>query len=129
MAMETGPTVRERIEAAQRLLESRLDDDLSLDEVAREAHFSPFHFHRLFRGLTGETVRGYVRRLRLERAAHRLVQGEDEILGVALDAGYGSHEAFTRAFREHFGTAPSVFRTERRAVISRRLSPGCSRCD
>lgn len=109
----------ERIGRARALLESRLDEDVALEEVAAAAHFSAFHFHRVFRGVTGETVREHVRRLRLERAAHHLVRGDADILRIALDAGYRSHEAFTRAFKERFGVAPSVFREERREVIAR----------
>ena len=110
---------RECIGRTCRLLEERLDEDLPLEVIARAAHLSPFHFHRLFRGLMGETVRTHVRRLRLERAAHRLTRGDDDVLALALDAGYSSHEAFTRAFKRRFGVAPSVFRQERRAVIAR----------
>lgn len=102
-----------RIEAACRFLEANLDEDPPLDAVARAAHYSPFHFHRLFRGLTGETVRGYARRIRLERSAYRIVHSDDELLNIALDAGYGSHEAFTRAFSKQFGIAPSTYRSEK----------------
>lgn len=107
----------ERIGRARALLESRLDEEIPLEELAAAAHYSVFHFHRLFRGLTGETVREHVRRLRLERAAHRLVRGEGDILSAALDAGYSSHEAFTRAFKARFGVAPSEYREARRRDI------------
>lgn len=93
-----------RIGRAQQMLEERLSEEIGLDELARAAAYSPFHFHRLFRSATGETVRQYQRRLRLERAAYFLTHGQDDILKLALDAGYGSHEAFTRvsgAFRNH----------------------------
>lgn len=103
-----------RIEAARRLLESRLDEDLPLDELAAAADASAFHFHRLFRGLTGETVREYSRRLRLERGAYRLTHGDADILAIALDCGYDSHEAFSRAFKRRFGVPPSEFRSERK---------------
>jgi len=109
---------REQIDAACRLLEARIAEDVPLEEVAAAAFLSPFHFHRLFRGLTGETVRSYVRRLRLERAAHRLSQTDDDILAIALDVGYGSHEAFSRAFQRQFGTNPSVFRKEKIAMTT-----------
>lgn len=105
-----------RIARAQRLLEQQLDEDVSLDDLAAEACYSPFHFHRLFRAATGETVRQHVRRLRLERAAGQLVHTQDEILGIALAAGYGSHEAFTRAFQAHFDASPSTFRAEQRTI-------------
>ena len=103
---------REQIDAACRLLEARLIENVPLEDVARAAFLSPFHFHRLFRGLTGETVQGYVRRLRLEKAAHRLKQSDADILTIALDVGYGSHEALSRAFQRQFGVNPSTFRKE-----------------
>lgn len=107
---------RERIERARRLIESRLDEEVPLDDLAAAACASVYHFHRVFRGLTGETVREYARRLRLERAAHRLTHGREDILTIALQSGYDSHEAFTRAFKRHFGASPSEFRSEERAA-------------
>lgn len=104
----------DRIDAARRVIESRLDEDVPLEELAKAAHYSMFHFHRLFRGVTGETVREHTRRLRLERAAYHLSHTDQSILQLALQAGYDSHEAFTRAFKSHFNVAPSVFREERR---------------
>lgn len=104
------PNDEQRIQSACRFLEDHLDGDPPLDEVARAAHYSAFHFHRLFRGLTGETVRGYARRLRLERAAHRLTHSDVDISEIALGSGYSSHEAFTRAFTKHFDITPSEYR-------------------
>ncbi len=120
----TAEDYQERILRACREIEQRLDEDIPLDELARLAHFSPFHFHRIFRGFTGETVREHARRLRLERAAHRLTRGDDDILTIALDSGYDSHEAFTRAFARRFGEPPSVFRSERRAILAPAPAPG-----
>ncbi|MGB8258718.1 MAG: AraC family transcriptional regulator [Terracidiphilus sp.] len=91
-------------------IERNLDTSLPLAELARVACFSPFHFHRIFRGMTGESVAEYVRRLRMERAARQLRTGKETILAVALEAGFESHEAFTRSFRSVFGQTPSCFR-------------------
>jgi AraC family transcriptional regulator len=91
-------------------IHAHLDAEVNPAELARYAGFSPHHFHRVFRGMVGESVMGYVRRLRLERAALRLKHGEASVSAVAIDAGYGSHEAFTRAFRDRFGVVPSAFR-------------------
>lgn len=77
-------------------IQLHLDDPLPLDELAGVASFSPYHFHRVFRGMVGEPVKEYVRRLRLERAAMRLHAGA-AVTEVAFEAGYESHEAFTRA--------------------------------
>ena len=67
--------------------------------------------------MVGESVRQYVRRLRLERAAARLKLSHALITRIALDAGYESHEAFTRSFRALFGASPSQFRSSRRPQI------------
>jgi AraC family transcriptional regulator len=100
----------DRILAVLDHVHAHLDADLEPLDLARRAGFSPHHFHRVFRGMTGESVMGHVRRLRLERAAMRLKHGDAPVTQVALDSGYGSHEAFTRAFRDHFGVAPRDFR-------------------
>ena len=75
------------------------------------AHFSRFHFHRVFSGLVGESLSAHVRRLRLERAAGELRWTDRPVIDIALDAGYDAPEPFTRAFRGHFGEPPSRFRT------------------
>jgi AraC family transcriptional regulator len=95
-------------------IHAHLDEELAPDDLARRAGLSLHHFHRVFRGMVGESVMGHVRRLRLERAAFRLKHGGGEVLPVALAFGYESHEAFTRAFRAHFGVPPSVFRDRHR---------------
>jgi AraC family transcriptional regulator len=100
-------------------IQEHLDDSLALEDLAGLACFSPFHFHRIFKGLVGESVKEHVRRLRLERAASRLKLGPGSVLRIALDAGYESHEAFTRSFRSLFGVSPSQFRaSSRRALLA-----------
>jgi AraC family transcriptional regulator len=94
-------------------IQRHLDDELDLDRLAGVAAFSPYHFHRVFRGMVGESVKSHVRRLRLERAATRLKLSRHPVTTIALDSGYRSHEAFTRAFRELFGDSPSEFRSTR----------------
>lgn len=91
-------------------IQTHLDHSLDLDELAALANFSPFHFHRIFRGMVGEPVREHVRRLRLERAAHRLKTGTEQVTQIAFEAGYETHEAFTRAFRTMFDESPTGFR-------------------
>ena len=89
-----------------------LADELPLAGLARVAGFSPFHFHRVFRAATGETVAGFVQRLRLERAAVALRDHPDAtVLAVALDHGFGSPAAFARAFRARFGMSATAWRT------------------
>ncbi len=91
-------------------IQQNLDSDLSIEQLARVAYFSPFHFHRIFRGMVGESLLAHIRRIRLERAAQRLKAGTESILDIALEAGYESNEAFTRAFRNLLGVTPSRFR-------------------
>ncbi len=99
--------------------QARLDEDLSLATLAAEAGLSPHHFHRMFRGLTGETPKQYCQRLRLERAAYRLlVFGGKSIFDVALDCGYVNHETFTRAFGKRFGVSPREYRASGRRPSS-----------
>jgi AraC family transcriptional regulator len=101
-----------RIEAVLDHVDSHLADDLRLETLARLAAISPFHFHRLFLSWTGETLKAFVRRRRLESAAGRLRHCPDEkITFIALNCGFASPEAFARAFREHFGMTPSVWRS------------------
>lgn len=95
-------------------IQQHLDDSLPLKELAGLACFSPYHFHRIFRGMVGESVREYVRRLRLERAAGQLRLSSASVTDIALAAGYESPEAFTRSFKASFGTSPSHFRLARR---------------
>jgi AraC family transcriptional regulator len=113
MTTPTEQTYRQRILRVQLFIQEHLDEELPLERLARLAHFSPYHFHRIFRALAGEGVTEYVRRLRLEAAAVALKTTDRGVTQVAFDAGYGSHEAFTRAFRQMFGVAPSQFRAGR----------------
>jgi AraC family transcriptional regulator len=100
-------------DAVQRSVEqivTHLDEALNLETLARDACLSPFHFHRVFRGMVGETPMELVRRLRMERAAWRLIHTEATVTDIAFGAGYETHEAFTRAFRACYATSPSRFR-------------------
>lgn len=95
------------------LIESHLGFPLSLDEMAAQAGVSRTHLSRIFPLGTGHSISSYIRARRLTEAAKALVDGAPDILGLALDAGYGSHEAFTRAFREQFGLTPADLRKRR----------------
>jgi AraC family transcriptional regulator len=90
-----------------------LDEATDLDTLAREVHVAPFHFHRIFRGMVGETALELARRLRLERAAWQLAQTTRSVTAIAFDAGFEAHEAFTRAFRAHYDASPTTFRERR----------------
>lgn len=94
-------------------IETELDRELTLDRISADCDMTRFGFSRLFSMNTGWPVMRYVRSRRLTRAARTLAQGAPDILPVALDAGYGSHEAFTRAFRDLFGVTPEAVRARR----------------
>ena len=91
-------------------IQANLDQDLSLEVLARHVCLSPFHFHRLFRATVGETLKQYTQRLRLERAANRLVIDQATILDIALDSGFQSHETFSRQFKRRFLVTPRSYR-------------------
>ncbi|MES2725140.1 MAG: AraC family transcriptional regulator [Pseudomonadota bacterium] len=94
---------------------AHLDEPLDLTALAEVACLSPFHFHRIYRTMIGETVIETVSRLRLQRASMELARGQAPIAEIARRAGYGSNPAFTRAFRAAYDLAPAAFRATRRA--------------
>src|SRR5262245_10478166 len=94
-------------------IESHSGDPITLGDVAEASGLSRFHLSRVFPDVTGHSVFGYLRGRRLSEAARTLVDGAPDILAVALDAGYGSHEAFTRAFRDFLGLTPEEVRGRR----------------
>jgi AraC family transcriptional regulator len=90
-----------------------LDDPATTGaDLARRAHLSRFHFDRVVTAATGESPAAFRRRLLLERAAYRLLSEDTGVLELAIDAGYGSHEAFTRAFARAYGMSPREWRRE-----------------
>ncbi len=110
MRASTFESYQERVQRVLVYIENNLDGPLPLEELARVACLSPYHFHRVFTGMVGESVKEHVRRLRLERAARRLKFTAEPITSIALDSGYQTPESFTRAFEAMFGEPPSEFR-------------------
>ena len=105
-------------------IDRELDQPLALDTLAGIAHFSPFHFHRLFSAWMGETLGDYLRRRRLELAAMRLIaQPRVPVLHIALSVGFGSAEAFTCAFNARFGCSPTVWRRQNAAAAPPNSNP------
>ncbi|HPQ37236.1 MAG TPA: AraC family transcriptional regulator [Synergistaceae bacterium] len=108
---------RRRICQAMDFIEGHLEENPSLEEIARAASFSKYHFHRLFKSLVGESVGEFTRRLRVEKAAcflrfsHRV-----SVTEVAHRWGFSSSQNFARAFRKHFGCSPSEFRKRFRKI-------------
>lgn len=91
-------------------IENHFASDLTLEEVATNAGVSRFYLLRAFGAAIGMSIMQYVRARRLSEAARQLARGSTDILSVALDAGYNSHEAFTRAFRDLFNVTPEAIR-------------------
>lgn len=100
-----------RVNAVIDYITSHLDGDLSLARLACEAAFSPYHFHRIFRAMVGETLHDFIRRVRIERAAALLVDYPARpITTIALDCGFSGSASFARAFRDRFGMSASAYR-------------------
>jgi len=105
-------------------LEAHLDEALTAADVAAAACYSVFHYGRLFQALTGDTVMGHVRARRLTLAAERLSNGDPvRLIELALDAGFESQAAFTRAFKRQFGMTPGQLRASGRAWLPRARRP------
>lgn len=100
----------QRLARSAALLATRLDRPPSLEELAAEAAVSPYHFHRIWRSLTGETVGHTVARLRIEASRQLLAASGDSVTQVAMATGFGSSQSFARAFRRQTGATPSGFR-------------------
>ena len=94
-------------------IDRSLEKKLSLEELARVASFSPFHFHRIFKCMVGETLNDYIRRIKLEKAANILAHNErTSITEIAFDCGFSSSAVFARAFKENFGMSASEWRRD-----------------
>ena len=110
-----------RVNAAMDYVEAHLADELTIETLAQVAHFSPFHFHRIFSAVTGETIGAFVARVRIERAATLLSARADRpVTQIALDTGFASPSSFSRAFREAYGVSPTEWRTGGRERYERR---------
>lgn len=98
---------QESIEKAVAFIETHLTEEWSLETLAREAGYSPYHFARLFRKATGRSVMEYVRDKRIDAAAERLRQGKT-VMETALSVGFDTHAGFTKAFGNRVGCPPSA---------------------
>ena len=103
-------------------IDAHLGAELALAELADVACFSRFHFHRIFSAMVGETITDYVKRIRLQNAASRLVNNpRDSVTDIAMACGFSSPSVFARAFRERFGVSASSWRAS-----GGRIPPGGS---
>jgi AraC family transcriptional regulator len=100
----------QRINRVIDYLRGNLDRQVKLEELAKVACFSEFHFHRIFRAVSGETLNNFTSRLRLEKAARHLRFSDRSLTDIAFDCGFSSPATFSRAFRSGYDTSPSQFR-------------------
>jgi AraC-like DNA-binding protein len=109
-ATPAGPAVRRRLQAAQAYIAADPSADHRLSDVAAIAGCSEFHFARLFRQETGQTLRGYRRRLRTRMALKLISEGQGDLTSIALDCGFNTHSHMTATFRTELGRTPSAAR-------------------
>lgn len=110
----------ERIQATLDYMEHHLDQTISMEELAKVACFSVFHFHRVFVLTLGDTAADYLRKRRLAKAAELLRTTDQRVLDIALTSGFQSHETFARAFKRQFQLTPLEYR---KSGVSLALQP------
>lgn len=116
-------TVSRILKAAEFIEENLSNPDLSWEDASRAAFLSPYHFHRIFSSLTGESIGSYLRKRKLTSAAEKLIQTRIPISDIAAESGFLSQEAFTRAFKKQFHFTPAKFRkTEGASLLNGRLA-------
>lgn len=91
-------------------IEANLDFDIALSQIAKEAGLSQWHFQRIFKALTNETLKTYIRSKRLANSLDKLLTTNLKIIDIAVSAGYESQESFTRAFKASFDLTPNEYR-------------------
>jgi len=129
LRLRRDPVAR-RLDAARQFLETHLDDTLTLDDIAKRAYLSKYHFLRVFKDAFDETPLRYLRRRRLEAAERLLTRTELSVTAVCYRVGFESLGSFSTLFRRHAGLSPNAFR-RRYVVVPRtiraaeRLIPGC----
>lgn len=102
---------KKRIVKTIQYIDANLDADLSLEKIAEISAYSPFHFHRIFKLITGETLQNYIIRKKIEKSAFLLVVKKDlEIKEIYLDMGFSNHSVFSKTFKKYYGLPPSEFR-------------------
>ncbi|WP_137151802.1 AraC family transcriptional regulator [Devosia sp. FKR38] len=101
-----------RLDRVLEHIHAHLDEDIGFETLAEVACLSPYHWHRIYAAMRGETITVTIRRLRLSRAAERLANSDMPLAAIAAQARYGSTDAFAHAFREAYGLAPAAYRAE-----------------
>lgn len=100
-----------RINRVMDYIDANIDQPISLDTIAQVAHFSLWHFHRIFTFLTGETPSTYIQRIRIEKAAYKLMRHDDQTISdIAHECGFSSISIFSRTFKKYYGVSAKEFR-------------------
>lgn len=108
---------KERIHQAVDYISEHISEEIPLEKLAAVACFSPFHFHRIFSAVLGETPRDYIERSRMERAAKLICLNQNiAIADIASSCGFSSASSFSRAFKKHYGVAPSLYLQKHKEV-------------
>lgn len=112
---EISPEYRRRLEKLYSFILENLSEDISSDDAAKAAGFSTFHFHRIFKSLTNETLWNAIKRIRLETAAKLIIAGSSKMSmsTISMECGFSSPAAFSRAFTAYFGISPSKWKKSR----------------
>lgn len=110
MMNKSSEIYRSRINKVIDYVNNNLDKSISLEELASVAFFSPFHFHRIFVAVTGESVNFFTNRIRLEKTARLLKFSKNPVSEISMKCGFSSPSTFSRAFKQYFGISPSSYR-------------------
>jgi AraC family transcriptional regulator len=116
MRTDTRNSYLENINKAIAYIEGNVSHRIQLKDIASQANISEYHFHRIFKSITGDTTKEFLTRLRLEKAGLKLKHSADDIGQIAFDCGYQNHETFTRSFKDYFGLAPADYRSSMKAL-------------
>jgi len=123
--MQTTRHYRGRINTAVDYIDRNLHSEFTLEEIAAVAGFSKYHFHRIFQTFTGETLFQFIQRLRLEKAATRLLADQTRpVTEIALETGFSGSAAFAKSFKQYFGYSASEWRKLGSAACMNNSDPG-----
>lgn len=101
-----------KIKEALKYIDAHLDEPISFEFLADKFHFSPYYFHRMFSVIVGKSIAAYIRDRRMERACTHLSETDKPVIEIGMDCGYGSAQAFSRAFKDIYGLPPSEYRRQ-----------------
>ena len=103
---------KNRINRVFEFIDQNLESDLSLNKISEIAFFSPFHFHRVFKFITGETLNGYITRRRIEKSASDLLHKNITATEIAHKYGFSDNSSYSRTFKKYFGVSPTEFKKQ-----------------